>query len=1319
MAKKKSSKKKRINTVPPKKTLQELQASRDGGQIALAGFTYQLLYSCFLVLSESNTQTVFHLEGIEDIDRIKYEHTSTTTSHLQLKYSSNKQDASFLKDVMKNFLEVYLIDGSHNFKLIYDFAIAKGNLSKLLSCTLDEKSIEYWKEIIDQIRIENPLWDWSCFQFETFLSKLSFERKDKSTLTMEIEKVLIESYGITTDNIALFANSMKVYCLEKMTARDSLTKNEFDTLIQNVKDDISKGIQNLAHGWIKKLSFSDIGPNTNLSYFEGKKPTPQDIARQLPVRRTILENEIKNSLHENTVTVIKASSGQGKTTLALQSAYNLRDEYTAYQLLWCNDPRELHNIVQYFKTRVKLGEKPLIIIDNLDVQLLEWNRLVQLLQDEVSYHYKLLLTTREDDWYHYSGNLSNVKSLQTVKLTLEQEEARQIYYVLKKAQKLHLSISNWENFWLKVADRSLLIEYIYLLTHGEMLSERIADQIVKMNDIDSGKIKYEILRKVCFADVCGIRLSATKLINSLTEKTNKDIGEIIKSIENEFLIRVDTAEKYIEGLHPVRSQHMLDRLHEYIELNQTALQVTQIVEDKYIPKLFSKFPQMIQCNKKDFYFEVIKPLWNANDLSIYLLALQGVFSGSALHYLSLNRCAFDDANKHGGLFLLSTELCPFTRIKEFSYELNTLDKLQEIEPDNSNIKYLRELRDATPKIALAETDIYHLCSVLFDKLKTSELHDITTDAVSYSSIAYWLMNIDPTFNLAKSISLEKVLTNKKQYTLDVLSSIMYVCFFGDRESYMNFIGDNLTCILSHLRVLTHSFKLYVSDDGKEVYTEYILLPSDIDKSNHESASRLRAICMALPIFEKYHANAITPKNDLLSVYDIPNDAQKAMPIRNIAVTFQQEFNSLWNKTLLSNYEFDSVLEWFEHWVLVRKGIVAIFQKSVACAVKLLEGKPIRSLVTELNNLVLEVNGKLIQEARYPNEDRPFEAEAVAFKEFGKIKSEYFENARRFCSNVFGFLLRDDSKTKNILFDLRGASIAVEKMQSFFEWVSKEYKIPQNQHSSLCKLEVQSLQTLMMTYLYFAENQPSKYFNKHQIKIWYNERQNQTMQKAANVMSRLSEDYTIVFPDKYYLDDKGILTYYPIIVGGLDVNDLCQLTSFLCSCTSFLELDFDYLIVVIENEQRKVMFKGLSITKKFLEDLKSIVDADDAEMTENLCPPFPVEVTTRVLGCFKEPYEVLVPPATEYSEIERIAELLWTLSKSQEVIDNDIVCQGRTKIDIISEIRSLLTTVESRIPQRHYVEISQLCEEVFRGQKFDDNDFNMLLNMLIDICNSKY
>ena len=63
----KGAKKKNKKVAVPKANIQELNISRDGGQIALRGYSYQFLYSCYLILSSSSPDISFQLEGIEDI----------------------------------------------------------------------------------------------------------------------------------------------------------------------------------------------------------------------------------------------------------------------------------------------------------------------------------------------------------------------------------------------------------------------------------------------------------------------------------------------------------------------------------------------------------------------------------------------------------------------------------------------------------------------------------------------------------------------------------------------------------------------------------------------------------------------------------------------------------------------------------------------------------------------------------------------------------------------------------------------------------------------------------------------------------------------------------------------------------------------------------------------------------------------------------------------------------------------------------------------------------------------------------------------------
>ena len=126
-----------------------------------------------------------------------------------------------------------------------------------------------------------------------------------------------------------------------------------------------------------------------------------------------------------------------------------------------------------------------------------------------------------------------------------------------------------------------------MLTHGEMLSERIASQISETGQSSSGKAKCEILRKVCFADLCGVRLSAIKLSSSQSEDSGSDFGELLKGMESEFLVHVNEESGYFEGLHPIRSKHVVKRLHEFLPIDNTAISVMKMADKADLSILFS------------------------------------------------------------------------------------------------------------------------------------------------------------------------------------------------------------------------------------------------------------------------------------------------------------------------------------------------------------------------------------------------------------------------------------------------------------------------------------------------------------------------------------------------------------------------------------------------------------------------------------------------------------------------------------------------------------------------------------------------------------
>lgn len=1299
----KNTQKKSKKPIPLKANIQELNESRDGGQIALSGYSYQFLYSCYLILSSLDCNTSFQLEGIEDIDCITQNAGNDNTTHIQLKYSKNKQDASFLSDVLKNFLEAYLLDQNRSFKLVYDFPVAQGNLQKLFDGKLDCNSYTYWKSVISKIQKEQNLWNWSAYDYDQFLSRLSFERIEKPSLAMKIEDVLIKAYGITTDNLSLYANSIKILCFEKMEQKAFVSKKELDACIENVKNDISKGFQNPAHSWIRKLDYSVQVSSDGCGFYEGKKATPADIASGLPIRRPVLEREIIESISDNTITVIEASSGQGKTTLALQAAYSLQTDYVPYQLLFCDDTRELGNIVQYFKSRIRLGEKVLILIDNLDNQTKEWNRLAQLLQVELPCHYKLLVTSREIDWYNFSGDLSGVQSLNTIKPTLDKNEAAAIYKMFYDAGKIHSGIGDWQKAWNRIAERQLLIEYVYLLTHGEMISERIRTQLSEIGQSPFGAAKCDLLRKVCFADICGIKLPISEFYTGQLD--GADIGELLKNMAAEFLIHLNEDDGYIEGLHPIRSQHIVDSLHEFLPIGHTAISVIKMAQKKDLPTLFSHFPEF-DLDKNKFSNKIVEVLWDNHDLSGYLSAIRGLFSGSVMQYYRANQQEFDTANDHGGLFILSTEKCPFTTFEEFGVSIDTLDRLREVTPDNKNVEFLCALRDQIPQCDLHETFIYSFCACLYKKLSQVDFSEIN-DIASYAEISEWIYNIDPTFNLSRNFQLESIWQQPERFSLNTISTLMFVSFCGNKDTYLKFVDENVRRILLYLRHQTNSIRLYIDGERNALCVEYLLRLQDIKTANDASVSRLKYICKTLPMFELYCADALKPSLDILSAYPIPDDAHKEMPARNLIIMFRQNLTSLWDKTIMSNYEFDTISEWLEHWFNVRNHICLLAEKFCSCIYKLLEGKSLGNMAGEVDQLREQYSQLITGEKRYPHEDRPFEEKPAIPEGWSHIKNKYFQSMQNVSNQFAGFLSKDSQKQRLAMVNLITVQSSLLAMQQYFSDIADSSGF-REKYKELCNRETRSIEHLMMCCSYYQTHSASKYFSKYHVKYWYEEHLRNERESAEESLSLLQNCYAAHFPKQIYTI--GMLRYYPIIVDNLDATSESAMSELLIECAPFAKTSFDYLVVLLRHKSGEINLNALQFPKRMLEKIYNAIETEDGTQLKDLTPPYPIEVTTQMLDCFTEKYNIPAKPKDEDNSIGDIGQDLWAYSKVNALLadpeEGEYLLEELQKIQ--SRIAERVRNMEDILPVDDLERLKGICREVFENGQFDDMAFNKFL-----------
>ena len=737
------------------------------------------------------------------------------------------------------------------------------------------------------------------------------------------------------------------------------------------------------------------------------------------------------------------------------------------------------------------------------------------------------------------------------------------------------------------------------------------------------------------------------------------------------------------------------------------ISVMKMADKADLPILFSHLPEFT-LNKETFFCDAVESLWDEKDLSNYTSAIQGLFSGNVMQYFLSNRAAFDDADAHGGFFLLSTEMCPFAVFEDFGVSMDTLDKMRETVPDNKNIEYLCRLRERIPACHLQDTYVYVFCGCLYRKLRTLRFDGIK-DITAYATISEWIYNINPEWNLSAGFSLDDLWSKPEKLTLDCISTLMYLSYCGNREKYMEFVEQNLKSILTYLKQRTRSHRVFIDSEKNAIHVEYILRLRNIKTGNEQSVSRLKSLCKTLPIFDLYCVDALKPTVDLLSAYPIPDDAHKAMPIRNIVIMFHQNLTSLWNKTIMSNYEFDTVNDWLDYWFGVREKIYRLADKCCACIYKLLGGKPLGSLAGEVDQLREEFSLITTGEKRYPKEDPPFEEKATVPERLGKIKSKYFQSILNFTNQFAGFLIKDEQKQRLAMVNLTTAQSALVTMQNYFAEIAIDFGFQERQ-SALCVMETQSMERLTMCCSYYLEHMPSKYFDKYQIKDWYEGHCRDERGIAEKGFSKLASKYSIHFPDQIYTID--MLSYYPIIVSNFDMASESNLTECLLGCIALADAPFDYLVILSANESEEINPTALQFPRRMLVDVKKAIDAGNHSSLDKLMPPYPVDVRAQMLSCFARKYVLTERANVEAEEpsIGDIAEELWIYSKSVALLTEpeDAGYLAAETQGLQANIAKTLRLLQDKLPSKDVDRLTEICNCVFSGKNFDDIMFNNVI-----------
>lgn len=1186
------------------KSIHDISESRTGGAINIRGIGFQLCYSVFRILSELDSRHAekeIRLEGVEDLDVIDTIEIDGT-EYIQLKSSINTIDAArfWSMNVLQNFYTVHKINAQAKFILIYNFPIAKGRINNLFSKTLLQDDFNFW---IDKFNEFEPAID--DLRLKEFISQISFERVDENQLWDKSKRLLIENYQISQDTAERYLNAVFYFAFKRATAREVIRQVDLAKVIQIVTDSFSKAPKNAAieHNWIQEVFFDSNSVIGAQGYFDGKAARPEHISLKLPVDRNIWEEEINESINKFSTTVIKSSSGQGKSTLAWKTAKALVDNgYTAYELIRCVSSENSAAIYDFIQSRLSIGILPVIIVDGLSAKFSGWGSLTESMMNK---GVKFIVTTREEDWYKYGVDVSRNR-LKIIDIKLSRDEARDIFLKLKRANRIHSSVSNWQTIWEKIEHQGLLIEYVYLLTSGEMIKERIAEQVKVISSDSDSAAKLEILRLISIADVMNIKLKTRPLTKYIKDNIGfqKDRGEVFKQLQDEYYLNFSGQE--VVGLHAVRSLHLVKELHRTIPVAESLVNLLPIIDEEFVYDYFNSFLDLVEESESKALLVELAEVLSERNFSTMVFAIDGLMSREASNYWVKNQSVFDRVFENGAIDLFIAETLPYG---DYSF-IESFAKTLGNRANNANFLLTEKSKLSTFNID--ESDLVHFVRKLSETVAFS-LNNKDIEGINF--LVKWFHRLKVNTPKFSDLSvktfdeyLEKDISKASEFF-----SFAIQCF---PDEYKTYLDNNKHAILSYLKKETNS--ITITEIDNDIRVEY-LLDSEVDKVNDFSVYRIQMIHSLLPIYEHYQTEAIIlpfPNEDIYKA--IVQNSTKNMPVANITNQFDIHVNQIWNKVIMRNYTSQSYYEWQEcHIQLREQGLIfskkctIYFEARIANNSSRIKSLGL-SLVKQVNNFLQLVRHR----KKFPDftiryfEKAPFESER-------KVLDAWLNSISNFGNQLSSIV---DPKTLNdrnvALINLRDSYNRLKNAQRAFDQITE--KQAYFEVEDLNRTEVLSYDRLLKTVTYYIEhlNKPvvNGNINVVQFKIenWWKNIELKKLGELNAILENFQSEsyYEFIAPNK--IIHEGNLKKVVIGVDNLDLecldDELLYLFSGLTDLCS-LDIDFFYFVNVIN----KKAINAFSVSSDFILRLKKFLEMEEEFQESEYGNPLPLEVNDELIG----------------------------------------------------------------------------------------------------------
>lgn len=874
-----------------------LLKARFHGAVNVRGIRYQLIYSVLAALQNyaaGTGTTLVELEGIEDIDN-SLQGMHIGKEYIQVKTADAPWNWAKLKKPLKSFLEVLRADPESQLRLVVNFELTS-DIARLA----DYRTSHQKQRLVIQKKFRKLCREVGASDVEadSLINRIAINSLSEQDLWSELRRLLVHNWELGSDAVELYISCLISKFLGWAKDRRTVTRLDIDGVRSEVGEALSREDQFQAYGrgLLDRVSWAP--DKSDIDFLEGKGTRPGHISAGKDVIRSRWLKQIDQAVHSSGVCIVRSSSGQGKSALLYRYAYEQWPHEHTFLLRIAQTSEHAETVRNYLEFRAKVGMPTFLLIDDVGYRTSMWADIAQLC---AAVGIPVLATARHEDWLRFAQR--TLTKFEVLDPSLDLQEARELFELLRSSGRIHPSVDSPDWAYERVGTPQLLLEYLYLLTYGQMLEERLRDQVEQFSRLKEDPVKIEIIRRVALADVLGVPVNTHDLVQGLP--LSSDAQNTLLSLSGEYLILDGQVSR---GLHWVRSKHLVTILHEgYPNIADTALALLPAIPVQSLAHFIANVFARRDIDEASLLTGI--GARSTNEPITFLLAcLNGLFQAGEQRYFDANKGLLDEAYGMigtSGTFLVSSALMPVAKT-------NVVNEIASIVgPKFETFNGVAQLSERAVDVPRG----LDLCKEFLEGI--AEDLTIRTRRTRFGHIGQLLdwcflakIHLPDWSNIREAVMGD---TGILELSLDDFCWLALGVYRYDENAYMKWFSDNRADVLGYLMLHTDTLAIEVEEDIVSI--KFLADGSSGETENDQVMRRLDALRSALPFCKSYEAQGewILPSG-LRPSHD---GTTKQISKERLLIRSDVEKNVVWRRTVESPYLPDSYYRYQESWFQLR------------------------------------------------------------------------------------------------------------------------------------------------------------------------------------------------------------------------------------------------------------------------------------------------------------------------------------------------------------------------------------------------------------------